>query len=137
MQNLTTSKLARWRFWRFHAREMAVFGLKIDNVTDELGVLSIAGPLSGHALSKALKDQSLVESWKFLDAKNCQIGGVDCKAVRISYTGELGWEFYMPIDQIKSVYDSLMDSGHEYGIGHFGTFTVNTFRMVTSFCTYI
>ena len=108
-----------------------LFLLSIDNVTDDLGVLSIAGPLSGHVLSKALKDQSLVDAWKFLDAKNCQIGGVDCLAVRISYTGELGWEFYMPINQMKSVYDSLMDNGHEYGIGHFGTFAVNTFRMVS------
>ena len=51
-------------------------------------------------------------------------------AVRISYTGELGWEFYMPRDQMKPVYDVLMSSGQDYGIGHFGTFAVNIFRLV-------
>ena len=41
----------------------------------------------------------------------CTIGGVDCLAVRISYTGELGWELYMPRDLMKPVYQTLMNNG--------------------------
>ena len=41
----------------------------------------------------------------------CEIGGVQCQAIRISYTGELGWEIYMPRDQMKPVYQSLMENG--------------------------
>ncbi len=32
-------------------------------------------------------------------------------AVRISYTGELGWEIYIPIDKMKPVYQTLMQKG--------------------------
>ena len=116
-----------------HMEEIARDGkyhVQIENVTDDFGVLSIAGPNSGKVLGQAIGDQALVDVWKFLDAKKCKIGSVDCLAVRISYTGELGWEFYMPRNQMKPVYDALMKSGEDYGIGHFGTFTVNTFRLV-------
>ena len=119
-----------------HMEEVAREGnydVQIENVTDDLGVLSVAGPLSGHVFAKALENQDLVDQWKFLDAKKCNLGGVECLAVRISYTGELGWEFYMPRNQMKPVYDALMNSGREYGIGHFGTFVVNTFRLVRYF----
>ena len=119
-----------------HMEEVAREGnydVQIENVTDDLGVLSVAGPLSGHVFAKALENQDLVDQWKFLDAKKCNLGGVECLAVRISYTGELGWEFYMPRNQMKPVYDALMNSGREYGIDHFGTFVVNTFRLVRYF----
>jgi glycine cleavage system aminomethyltransferase T len=41
----------------------------------------------------------------------CIIGGVECLAIMISYTGELGYELYMPKDKMKPVYKSLMDEG--------------------------
>ena len=41
----------------------------------------------------------------------CYIAGVECLAVRISYTGELGWEIYSPINEMKQVYDSLCNEG--------------------------
>ena len=40
-----------------------------------------------------------------------EIGGQECLAVRISYTGELGWEIYMPRDKMKPVYNTLMEKG--------------------------
>ena len=55
-----------------HMEEVArdqKFDVKLDNVTDNLGVLSIAGPLSKNVFAKALNDDNLVDNWKFLDAK--------------------------------------------------------------------
>ena len=45
------------------------FDVKIDNVTDDLGVMSVAGPLSRNVFTKATGDEDLVTKWKFLDAK--------------------------------------------------------------------
>ena len=45
------------------------FDIKIDNVTDDLGVMSVAGPLSKNVFAKATGDEDLVTKWKFLDAK--------------------------------------------------------------------
>ena len=76
----------------------------IENLTDDLGVLSVAGPLSPCVMDQALQRTStpesaeaITDSWKFLEARRVEIGGVpNCLAVRISYTGEHGWEIYMP-----------------------------------------
>ena len=76
----------------------------IENLTDDLGVLSVAGPLSPCVMDQALQTTStpesaeaITDSWKFLESRRVEIGGVpNCLAVRISYTGEHGWEIYMP-----------------------------------------
>ena len=100
-----------------HMEEVArneIFDVKIDNITDDLGVLSIAGPKSISVLTDVLQDSELVEKWKFLDAKQIKINGIDCLAVRISYTGELGWEIYMPRHEMKPVYETIMDKGIKF-----------------------
>jgi len=61
------------------------------------------------------------------------VAGVECLAIRISYTGELGWEVYTPIKDMKPVYDSFRNEGKEYDIGHIGTFAVNVLRMEKGF----
>ena len=55
------------------------FDVKIDNVTDDLGVMSVAGPLSKNVFAKATGDEDLVTKWKFLDAKkvNCTFSKKD------------------------------------------------------------
>ena len=45
-----------------------------------------------------------MDSWKFLDARRLEVGGVSCLAVRISYTGELGWELYPAMADMKQLY---------------------------------
>ena len=49
------------------------FDVKIDNVTDDFGVLSVAGPLSKNVMMKSLGDENLVQNWKFLDAKKVSL----------------------------------------------------------------
>ena len=43
------------------------------------------------------------------------IGGVPTSAVRISYTGELGWELYHPREHTGKLYEHLLDIGHKHG----------------------
>jgi hypothetical protein len=45
-----------------------------------------------------------------------KIGGEECLAVRISYTGELGWEIYMAKDKMKPVYKSLLENGEFFDV---------------------
>lgn len=48
-------------------------------------------------------------------------------------TGELGWEIYCKMDQLASLYDSLMAAGEEYGIGDFGTYAMTSLRVEKGF----
>uniref|UniRef100_A0A1I8FBW1 GCV_T domain-containing protein n=1 Tax=Macrostomum lignano TaxID=282301 RepID=A0A1I8FBW1_9PLAT len=98
-------------------------GVKIDNVTDSIGCLSVAGPLSREILqsltSESLRCGGLI---RFLQAKQLQIDGVDCLAIRISYTGELGWELYCGIGELPRLYKSIWRSGQPLGLVNFGSY---------------
>jgi dimethylglycine dehydrogenase len=108
------------------------YDISIENVTDELNVLSIQGPNAGKVLAK-LVGQEAVDGWKFLDAKEVKIEGQSVFAVRISYSGELGWEFYIARQSVSAVYKSLLAAGKDFGIGHFGTFALDAMRIEKGF----
>ena len=60
------------------------FKVNMENVTDDLGVLSIAGPMSGKVFGKTLNNQDVVDNWKFLDAKKVtfSVYTVDLKIIK-------------------------------------------------------
>lgn len=63
--------------------------VKIENITEQYGVLGIAGPFSRQVLGKVAQKASLFdnEHFKFLQAKWIDLAGVKTLAVRITYTG--------------------------------------------------
>jgi len=105
--------------------------VRIKNVTEDYGVISIAGPRADTLLARVTDIK--VEDWKFLDARSGTIGGVDCCGVRITYTGELGWELYVKMKDMKALYESLVSQGEDLELGHFGTRVVNTLRIEKGF----
>ena len=70
-----------------------------------------------------------MDDWKFLDARQVEIGSVSCLAIRISYTGELGWELYPAMEDMSSVYREIRDR-------HVGTRVINTLRIEKGERTY-
>ena len=101
--------------------------LELENVTEKLGTLTVAGPKSGDLMRK-ICDQE-VDNWKFLEARHCLVGGVECIAIRISYTGELGWELYPNMENMERMYRDIVSKGAEFDIGHIGTRCINTARI--------
>ena len=48
-------------------------------------------------------------------------------------SGELGWEFYVKNDQATALYDAIMSAGQKHGIGHIGSYAVNSMRLEKGF----
>lgn len=105
----------------------------ISNITDDYGTLGISGPFSRDVLSKLTDTDMSQEKFKFLTVKDMKIAGIPVKALRLSYTGELGWEIYCKMDQLALLYDALMLAGEEYGIGDFGTYAMTSLRVEKGF----
>ena len=74
-----------------------------------------------------------MDTWRFLEARRCVIGGSSCLAIRISYTGELGWEIYPAMEDMTGVYQAIVDNGGDLGLGHVGTRVINTLRIEKGF----
>lgn len=119
------------RWLNDHARQYS--DVRISNVTDYYGTLGIAGPLSRDVLCKLTDTDVSHENFKFLTVKDLEIAGIPVKALRLSYTGELGWEMYCKMDQLRPLYDALMEAGQEHGIGDFGTYALTCLRLEKGF----
>ncbi|XP_035214869.1 dimethylglycine dehydrogenase, mitochondrial-like [Stegodyphus dumicola] len=107
--------------------------VEFQNITDEMACLSVVGPLSRNVLAKLTKQDMDNRAFPFLSAKTIEIAGIPIRALRISYTGELGWELYHPSSHTLTLYDALLDAGEEFGIGDFGTYALNSLRIEKGF----
>ncbi|XP_066932255.1 dimethylglycine dehydrogenase, mitochondrial-like [Clytia hemisphaerica] len=119
------------RWLQEHARNFS--DVQITNETDDFATLSINGPKS-RALLQELTDSDVSENgFKFMENKHMKVGGIDVLALCVSYTGELGWEFYVANDQASALYDAIMDTGQKHGIGHIGGYAINSMRLEKGF----
>ncbi|KAG1709815.1 Dimethylglycine dehydrogenase, mitochondrial [Nymphon striatum] len=126
------SELHDLRWMEVHAREWG-YDLTIDNVTDDIATLGIAGPKSRDVLAKLTEHDVSHKAFPFLHCRDIDIAGVKTKAMRISYTGELGWELYHTKENTKKLYEALLDAGKEFGIGDFGTYAMSSLRIEKGF----
>ena len=61
--------------------------------------------------------------------KSIDVSGIQTRALRVSYAGELGWELHLPMENVSKRYDKLMEAGAEFDIVNFGTYVVNSLRL--------
>ncbi len=101
----------------------------VRDVTGDLGLLGVTGPRSRDLLG-ALTDADLTnDSFRWLTAQEIEIAGVPCKALRVSYVGELGWELHFPIERMPELYDAIVGAGEPHGLVHFGAYAMNVMRI--------
>ncbi len=103
--------------------------LTITDITDDYGVLVLAGPKSRAVLSAVCTD----DLGKWLTGRTASVSGVDVRLLRVNYVGELGWELHAPMQSLKQVYQALMKAGAPHGIQLFGTYAMNSLRMEKSY----
>ncbi|XP_036384845.1 dimethylglycine dehydrogenase, mitochondrial [Megalops cyprinoides] len=120
---------------RWIEREAAEGGYDVDitNVTEDIGVLGVAGPSSRKVLQKLTDEDMSDAAFKFLHCKSIKVAGVPLRAIRISYTGELGWELYMDMKDMAAVYQAIMEAGQKEGIDNFGTYAMASLRLEKGF----
>jgi dimethylglycine dehydrogenase len=64
-----------------------------------------------------------------LTGKIISVAGIQVRALRVNYVGELGWELHVGMADLLHVYDALWAAGQEFNIANFGTYAVNSMRM--------
>ncbi|MCH8060691.1 MAG: FAD-dependent oxidoreductase [Proteobacteria bacterium] len=103
--------------------------VSIENVTDDRGVLVLAGPRARDVLGKLTDTDLGNESFRWLSGQEIRVAGAELRALRINYVGELGWELHAPMQDLQALYDALWDAGNEFGIADFGLYAVNSLRI--------
>ena len=101
----------------------------VADVTDANGILAVTGPRSRDVLSQLTDADLHAPAFRWLTGQEITVAGVEMKALRVSYVGELGWELHMPIESMGGVYDALVTAGEPHGMVHFGSYAMNVMRI--------
>jgi dimethylglycine dehydrogenase len=104
--------------------------VEIKDVTDDYGVLVLAGPKARDVLAQCTKADLGNGAFRWLTAQEIEVAGVKgVRTLRVNYVGELGWELHTPMREMPKVFDALIKAGGTYGIKLFGTYAMNSLRM--------
>lgn len=109
------------------AADDGVADVQIDDLSDQLGMIAIQGPRS-EAIVRRLTTASVSDLPPFR-WQRWNVGGVKVMAARTGYTGEDGFEFYVPIDQVGSLWDQLLAAGEDAGLQPIGLGARDTLRL--------
>lgn len=101
----------------------------VTDVTDQLGLLGLTGPRSRDVLSQLTDVDLQAPAFRWLTGQEIDVAGVPCKALRVSYVGELGWELHCPIERMTELYDAIIEAGEPHDIVHFGSYAMNSMRI--------
>ncbi|WP_343080983.1 FAD-dependent oxidoreductase [Ostreiculturibacter nitratireducens] len=112
--------------------------LDIHDVTTQWGVFAIAGPKSRDILKEIVKDanpDTVLSNKRFpwLSARKIELGMCPVNAIRVAYTGELGWELHHPIEMQNYLFDQLMVAGEKHGMKLVGARAQNWLRQEKSY----
>jgi dimethylglycine dehydrogenase len=103
--------------------------VRIENVTEERGVLVLSGPRSRELLSRLTDADLRNQQFRWLTAREISIAGHPVRALRVSYVGELGWELHAPIASMAALYEAIWAQGQTLGIANYGLYAVNSMRI--------
>ena len=104
-----------------------------EDLTNSTGVLVVAGPKARQLMQKVSTDDFSNENFKWLTAKNVNVGYAPVNAMRVNFVGELGWELHHPIEYQNHIFDKLMEAGKDLGIKPFGIRAMNSLRVEKSY----
>jgi len=131
MLTTTTGGAARVLGWleRWRQTEWPQSRVHLTSVTDQWAAIALAGPASRQVLQAAGTDFDCSrEAFPFLHVRSGTVAGVPARALRVSFSGELAYEIYVPADHGRAVWDALMRAGAPHGITPYGTETMHVLR---------
>ncbi|ABD53836.1 GcvT family protein [Jannaschia sp. CCS1] len=108
------------------------------DVTTQWGVFALAGPKSRDVLAELVRDAdpaSALSNKRFpwLSMRNIELGMCPVRAIRVAYTGELGWELHHPIEMQSYLWDQLLMAGDKHGLKLVGGRAQNWLRQEKSY----
>lgn len=109
--------------------------IQLADVSDDYGQLALQGPLAEAILSK-VTDQKYIPQEYYTAVLDGQIQGIPCIISRTGYTGEDGFEIYMPSDKAVEIWKILLDAGKDDGLIPCGLGARDTLRMEAAMPLY-
>lgn len=104
-------------------------GTIFESLTDAVCGFNVAGPKSRQMLQRLTNTSLETPDFAFMRSKRIDIAGVACVAIRVSFTGDLGWELHCAQEDQQRLYGALLEAGDEIGAGPVGSRALMSLRI--------
>ncbi len=112
-----------------------LFGdVELENISDQTALLAIQGPVAEKVMAK-LTDVVL-DKISYYWAARGKVAGKEILFSRTGYTGEDGFELYMPDEYGEHFWDAIMQAGKEFGIEPIGLGARDSLRLEMKYMLY-
>ncbi|MDO8426827.1 MAG: glycine cleavage system aminomethyltransferase GcvT [Deltaproteobacteria bacterium] len=110
-------------------------GALVENLSPEYAQLALQGPRSVEALRGLLDiDPATIKRFHFMMGE--LLGSIEAIISRTGYTGEDGFEIYLPPSDAAAAWDAIMEAGKAYGIKPIGLGARDTLRLEMGYPLY-
>ncbi len=139
--DFTVTKLAEDEFMfigggmseRYHSRFWAMVplpdGTTFESRTEAMCGFNVAGPKSRDLLARLTNADLSTDAFPFMRSQRIEIAGVNVIALRVSFTGDLGWELHCDAADQLRLYEALLDAGKPFGAGPVGSRALMSLRV--------
>ena len=128
-------KIAGW----LNERVADATEVELDDASDRTAMIAVQGPASPELMRRLPELAGTLESLDGLDfytAYELPREGGDWLVSRTGYTGERGYELYIPWDDALPLWESLLDLGVDLGVSPIGLAARDTLRFEMGYCLY-
>jgi dimethylglycine dehydrogenase len=139
--DFTVTRTGETEFWiigsgmaeRYHQRFFRALplpeGTTFESLTESTCGFNVAGP-SARGLLQRLTNASLeTADFPFMASRWLDLAGIRCLALRVSFTGDLGWELHCRAEDQAALFAALTAAGAEEGIGPVGARALMSLRV--------
>lgn len=95
-------------------------GTTFESLTEAVCGFNVAGPEARTLLHRMTNASLATEDFPFMRSKTIELAGIEVLALRVSFTGDLGWELHCKEADQAALYAALLEAGKPLGIGPVG-----------------
>src|SRR5919199_104772 len=113
---------------RWFTQNAAGLDVEIEDISETVSALALQGPTSGRLLKSLVKNAE-IENLKYFRVTQGEIAGVPVDVSRTGYTGDLGYEIWIPTEHAVKVWDALVEAGRAFDIHPAGMLALDVARI--------
>ncbi|MDE3064426.1 MAG: GcvT family protein [Acidobacteriota bacterium] len=103
--------------------------VRVEDVTSQFACLALWGPRARDILAPLTSSDVSNDAFRYMSAREVNVGAVPCLAVRVTFVGELGWELYCPSEYAVRLWDTLREAGEPVGLTPGGYRAIESLRL--------
>ncbi|MBN3786532.1 FAD-dependent oxidoreductase [Burkholderia sp. Ac-20353] len=125
--------LQEWHMRWFESHLPSDGSVRIENRSDSLSMLAIAGPKAATLLERLVGTTAIDAAKPLLSVTAAEAGVVPVMMARMSLTGEFGYELYCDSSYVRTLYEQLFEAGGDLGLREYGVWALLSMRLEKGF----